>query len=658
MGSVSGGVSTYQNTPQDITGLRNNLSQWLQGLGSGYNGQTTTPNYGPMNTPAPPPTQYPKVPGDGSPVGGPGIGAGAPPSTPFPFYRPPTQPNGVLGVGSNTTAPTSGVGQGGGGASTPANPSGGNQYDMNSPIGQLLKLLSGKSTGTPGAINPATGLPNYNPAWGAPAGTNQYGDLVSSAGQVASGDSFVNDAMSLPPDQAMAKFGFSYSKNPQDWTVVGTADSSGNVINAQGVQVANAPPGQKVYQQASGQFLDQSFYDKLMSGGATPSATPSPAIAPSVTSPAAQPSLTNADGSINIQGLMQILQGYTTSGINNTPSGVGTTTGTPGIPGTSAVPAGSTSPTDPTGYVDPSGYHAGGTPTELNPDGTPRTAIPVSPFADIGTASNAFSQIFAQPVNSYNPISITNPGNVAATNVGAAPQTAIDSQSQNIINSILKLSGGNQQSTQSLDQLLGPTSSFTQTIMPALQAQFTAQRTQDLAQAKESAGNLTGSSLANAIANQTNKSLGTEQATIASTLQNLAQSESQRQVSLAGINSSATTAGANTQAQTLSQLLGLGTANTGVASTYGLTQAQIDAQKASQNTSTAATLNNNQAQLLAQQMSQIFGNASQTNSQNASAFLALLNSMSGTGVSSPTTVNTPSSIPSIIGAGLGALPFI
>lgn len=352
---------------------------------------------------------------------------------------------------------------------------------------------------------------------------------------------------------------------------------------------------------------------------------------------------------------MQMLSSSVTPNGFSSGTSVSTTSGQP-----TPSPATPVTPTSdsPGGYVDPNGYHAGGTPGEINPDGTPRTAVSTGPMAPLATAAGAFNNIFAQPVNSYAPINIADPGQVAQTTVGAAPTASVDPQTQSIIDSIMQKAGGGQVNPDTISSLLAPGSAFNTNILPALQAGFTAQRTQDLAQAKESAGNLTGSGLANAIGNATNKSLGTEQSTIAQMLTNLAGTQSGQNVSIAGINSAANTAGANTQSGVLGQLFGLGTTNAGIAGQYGMTQAQIDAQRASQNTSTAATLNSQQAQMLAQQMSQIFGNASSTNSQNAQAFLALLNSMSGTGVAAPTTVQTPSSIPGILGSAIGTLPFI
>lgn len=65
--------------------------------------------------------------------------------------------------------------------------------------------------------------------------------------------------------------------------------------------------------------------------------------------------------------------------------------------------------------------------------------------------------------------------------------------------------------TQSLDQILNPESEFFKRIMGTYGDAFTQQRSQALAQAKESAGNLTGSGLANTLGTTVNRSLADEQ---------------------------------------------------------------------------------------------------------------------------------------------------
>ena len=87
---------------------------------------------------------------------------------------------------------------------------------------------------------------------------------------------------------------------------------------------------------------------------------------------------------------------------------------------------------------------------------------------------------------------------------------------------------GDTPTTQSLDQL-GPGSTFSNNIVNQLNPIFAQRREQALAQAKESAGNLTGSSFANILGKQVNKSLGEENAQILDYSTRAAQSEQARQ---------------------------------------------------------------------------------------------------------------------------------
>lgn len=93
---------------------------------------------------------------------------------------------------------------------------------------------------------------------------------------------------------------------------------------------------------------------------------------------------------------------------------------------------------------------------------------------------------------------------------------------------------GDVPTTQSLDQL-GPGSMFFQRIQEQLDPVFAQRRAQALAQAKESAGNLTGSSFANILGSQVNKSLAEERADLLRYATEAAGLEQQRQLGMAGL---------------------------------------------------------------------------------------------------------------------------
>lgn len=248
----------------------------LQFAGMNQQGQGGVPSMPPGGvTPSgttPPNTGNVIPPGGTQPTPAGGDYPGAPPGDPSGGKSPPTGGTGAPSPGTGTGGGTGngGVGTGGSGDWGPGGPP--LQFLIQSILSRMgVQGAQAQGAGTtvaqPAGASP-TGAANYNPAWGQPAGTDQYGNPISAAGQVANGDSYVNDLMSLPPDQAKAKFGFAYSAKPSDWTQIGVADAQGNVKNAQGSYIANAPPGQAVYAMqgpdGTPHYLDQSFYDKWM----------------------------------------------------------------------------------------------------------------------------------------------------------------------------------------------------------------------------------------------------------------------------------------------------------------------------------------------------------------------------------------------------------
>ncbi len=130
--------------------------------------------------------------------------------------------------------------------------------------------------------------------------------------------------------------------------------------------------------------------------------------------------------------------------------------------------------------------------------------------------------------------------------------------------------------TQSLDQL-GPGSQFFNNINSQLSPVFAQRRAEALAQAKESAGNLTGSGFANILGRTVNKSLAEENASLLDYGTRAAMAEQQRQGASADRfqNRAITDAGYNLRAQE---------ANQGVGAQFGLRGAELglDAAKSNQ----------------------------------------------------------------------------
>lgn len=228
---------------------------------------------------------------------------------------------------------------------------------------------------------------------------------------------------------------------------------------------------------------------------------------------------------------------------------------------------------------------------------------------------------------------------------------------------------------QSLDQIGGANSDFFKNMMAQLQPAFTQQRAMGLAQAKEAAGNLSGSGLANYLGASVNRSLGDEQARLADyAFQGvLAESQRQQQAAAAAQSGMNNAANLDLQAQLANQGMDLNYMNyllnrgqfglqgaqlglqaegmnqeaalrAGLANQQGDVQrgqlgqqgqmfnTQYDFLRQQANQGNAWNANNLQAQLDQQRNMGIYGAQNQNAQQNAQNYLQLLLGMSTTGV--------------------------
>lgn len=218
------------------------------------------------------------------------------------------------------------------------------------------------------------------------------------------------------------------------------------------------------------------------------------------------------------------------------------------------------------------------------------------------------------------------------------------------------------QATDSVDKLGGANSAFFQNMMGQLQPAFTMQRNLGLAGAKESAGTLTGSSFANALGSAVNRSLGSEQATLANYAvqgigmeQSRQQSDAARFLQAAGMNQSANlqagmsnqSSGLQAQIANANNSLAAQTANQAADTNFmnamltrnaqGLQAQGMGSQAEQFNSSQTASTNALQAQLDAQRGAMGYQGQLSTNQQNANNFMQLLGQQSALGVG-PTTV--------------------
>lgn len=150
---------------------------------------------------------------------------------------------------------------------------------------------------------------------------------------------------------------------------------------------------------------------------------------------------------------------------------------------------------------------------------------------------------------------------------------------------VQKVGPGSSLATDSVDKLGGANSAFFNNMVNQLQPSFNQARAEGVAAAKEGAGSLTGSGFANILGSAINRSMGSQQATLA-----------------------------NYAAQGLNTEVG---------------RQQGDANRAASMFESAQGANNLQAQLEAQRQALIFGTAANTNQGNASLFSNLLMSQAG-----------------------------
>lgn len=301
------------------------------------------------------------------------------------------------------------------------------------------------------------------------------------------------------------------------------------------------------------------------------------------------------------------------------------------------------------GYGTPDGFQGG------NAQGQPQTGGFNYGNAQGGpgpAGGSPFDKMFAQMPQQWQPMSVDraaayNPQQINAPQFGGVPdvnaqqigqmpqiqspgqgmQVGDPGQGQNVtgtnidINSILTQLGVDPtrgqirdvnasqvgpQSTQSVDQLGGQNSAFFLNMMRQMQPAFDQRRQMAIAQAKESAGNLTGTGYANAVGNTLNRSLGEEQAQLANYAAQGLQTEVGRQMGLAGINNQAGMANAanNLQGQLANQGADVNFLN--MLNQRGATAAGLGMQAALANQG-----NNMQAQLANQGNAQAFAQLGQ-----------------------------------------------
>lgn len=230
--------------------------------------------------------------------------------------------------------------------------------------------------------------------------------------------------------------------------------------------------------------------------------------------------------------------------------------------------------------------------------------------------------------------------------------------------------------TDSVDKLGGANSSFFQNMMGQLQPSFTQARSEGLTAAKEAAGSLTGSGFANRLGSSINRSLGSEQATLANYAtqgmgmeMNRQQSDAARQLQ-AGMANQSTGLQAGMANQSAGLQAGIANQNTGMQAQLanqgadqnfmnslltrnqqGLTAQGMGAQAEQFNSGQQQQTNSLQAQLDAQRNAMGYQGQLGVNQQNANNFMQLLGQQSSLGVG-PTTVQQSGGFGGFLG-GLG-----
>jgi hypothetical protein len=319
--------------------------------------------------------------------------------------------------------------------------------------------------------------------------------------------------------------------------------------------------------------------------------------------------------------------------------------------------------------IDPSGAMGGA---------GPMLGITASPGGGGSTpdASNFLNGIFAQLPQGPPQVNINSPTSPTAASATGA-QINPGSDYDNLIKSIVSLSTGAAQGAgaggaptvsdagtglQSVDQvaanMMGPNSFYSKTILPTLTNTFNQQNALDLAQAKESAGNLTGSGLAASLGSVMNRNAATQQQNIIGALQGLVSQQlgvnqssasmaQQRNITSAQLQQQADAMRQQAMASGRSDLLAA--ANQMYAKAQA--QAQLEQQNNQFNTGQTNTMNTNtynqlsdtartQAQLDQQNNLAQFAGALGISTQNAQALLSLIQGQSGMGMGQNTAVTS------------------
>lgn len=211
------------------------------------------------------------------------------------------------------------------------------------------------------------------------------------------------------------------------------------------------------------------------------------------------------------------------------------------------VPAGGTQPN--INMAGPGGFNLG---EAMGGAPSPQSVDPMGRIMGTAVGSNA-------------PTAVPYGGNGAGVNYQSADPLAMPDRAsvrdvslgqngQDMFSLIMqRLGGGGPQaqagSTQSVDQLGSATSGFFNNMMNQYKPAFAQARTESLAGAKESMGNLTGSGAGNALGAAANRSMGAEQAQLAELAKWGVGQEMQRQLGQAGLDTNASIANANNQGQ-------------------------------------------------------------------------------------------------------------
>lgn len=222
---------------------------------------------------------------------------------------------------------------------------------------------------------------------------------------------------------------------------------------------------------------------------------------------------------------------------------------------------GASSQPDPTQFMQQ--FFNGGSrnPADVPIGGTQPSINMMNGSGSDASAQDPMNRIMGTAVGSNAPTAVPYGGNAAPVTYGSLDRSGVRDVSlgqngQDMFSLMMqRLRGGGPQaqagSTQSVDQLGSATSGFFNNMMNQYKPAFAQARSEALAGAKESMGNLTGSGAGNALGTATNRSMGAEQAQLAELAKWGVGQEMQRQLGQAGIDTNASIANANNQGQML-----------------------------------------------------------------------------------------------------------